>query len=134
MNDSITQGLRQLREDLGNAQECEDETVEVPVDALDTVLAAYDRLTIEVEQLRGDLLNRTKATAATIDAEPPVGTVVRVGGTRWKRIDEPGFMTHRQWVRIHPAGYEDQPETWQFLAGHGDLVRIVTDAPATKEA
>jgi hypothetical protein len=56
MPNSITRGLRQLREDLGNAQECEDETVEVPVDALDTMLAEYDRLTIEVEQLREDLL------------------------------------------------------------------------------
>lgn len=126
MNDSIASHIRQLREDLGNAQECEDETVEVPVDALDAVLAECDRLAIEVEHLRA------KATAATIAPEPSVGTVVEVGGTRWERVDEPGFMPHRQWIRIDPAGYEDRPETWQSLAGHGNRVRAVSDAAATK--
>jgi hypothetical protein len=56
MPNSITRDLRQLRVDLANARECGDDTVEVPVDALDTMLAEHERLTIEVEHLREDLL------------------------------------------------------------------------------
>lgn len=64
--------------------------------------------------------------------EPPIGTVVEVNDTRWERVDYPGFMSHRQWSRIFPEGYEYDPETWSFLVGCG-RVRIISDALAPKE-
>ena len=47
MNDQIARDrdLRQLRADVANARECEDDYVEVPTGAVETALAEVDRLT-----------------------------------------------------------------------------------------
>ena len=42
--------IRQLREDVVNARECQDDTVEVPTGALEAALAEIDRLNERVER------------------------------------------------------------------------------------
>ncbi len=52
---TLEKAIRQIREDVLNARECEDDTVEVPVDALEAVLAEIERLAHEASRLRDDL-------------------------------------------------------------------------------
>jgi hypothetical protein len=77
VNDSITSHIRQLREDLGNAQECEDDTVEVPIVALDVILAEHDRLTIEVDHLRARLIEIRDQIPFDDQDEFPVAADIR---------------------------------------------------------
>jgi hypothetical protein len=44
----LARAIHQLREDVLNARECEDDTIEVPADAVETLLAVFDRLTAEL--------------------------------------------------------------------------------------
>ena len=47
--------IRQLRLEILNARECEDDTAEVSLDVLDAAVAEIDRLTREATQLRETL-------------------------------------------------------------------------------
>ncbi len=65
--DLTARAIRQLREDVLNARECEDDTIEVLTDAVETLLAEVDRLKenlgIAVEHM-GNLTRSADPTAA----------------------------------------------------------------------